>query len=81
MPLLQVRDIPVDVYENLSQRARAENRSIAQQTVTLLRFALNLPLERKAQRRAVLNEIAGFQLTTTAPLPDPAHFIREDRDR
>jgi plasmid stability protein len=54
MPLLQVRDIPEDLYEKLSLVAKAENRSIAQETIVLLRSALNQKQERIAQRKEVL---------------------------
>ncbi|MBQ6452829.1 MAG: hypothetical protein IJJ14_00555, partial [Coriobacteriales bacterium] len=42
MPLLQVRDCPEDVYEALRERAKRENRSIAQQTITILQEHLGL---------------------------------------
>ena len=42
MPLLQVRDIPKELYETISKVAQIENRSISQQTIVLLKVALNL---------------------------------------
>jgi len=50
MPLLQVRDMPEDLYEKLSYVAEKENRSIAQETIVLLRKALSLQEERKLRR-------------------------------
>lgn len=81
MPLLQVRDIPEDLYEELSRVAAAENRSIAQETIVLLRKALNLQQERYARRKRILQEIKEMKFENTDGFPDPAQLIREDRDR
>lgn len=81
MPLLQVRDMPEDLYEKLAFIAKAENRSIAQETIVLLRQALNLTQERMARRKQVLEEISKLKLNKTDQFPDPADLIREDRDR
>ncbi len=81
MPLLQVRDIPQDLYESLSQMAKQDNRSIAQETIVLLRKALKLDQEIKLKRKAVLNEISKLELGDTSKFADPVELIREDRDR
>jgi hypothetical protein len=81
MPLLQVRDVPKDLYENLSKVAQVENRSIAQETIILLRTALNLKQERLAKRIAVLGEIDLLNITNPDRFPDPAELINEDRNR
>ena len=81
MPLLQVREVPQDLYEKISKVAKQENRSIAQQTITLLKEALNLKQERLAKRKAVLEEIKNFQTEDFKKFPDPAELIREDRKR
>ena len=36
MPSLQIRDVPEELYEALSLRARAEHRSLAQQAIVEL---------------------------------------------
>lgn len=41
MPALQVKDCPPDLYERLRACAQEENRSISQQTVTILRDYLD----------------------------------------
>lgn len=51
MALLQVRDMPDDLYETLSRVAAAENRSIAQQTIVLLKKSLQYDQKRKARRK------------------------------
>jgi len=81
MPLLQVRDIPEDLYDTLSKVAEAENRSIAQETIVLLKKALNFQQERISRRQKVLEEIKALNWTNTDSFPDPATLIREDRDR
>ncbi|MBE6470533.1 MAG: hypothetical protein Q3963_03500 [Coriobacteriaceae bacterium] len=42
MPALQVKDCPIEVYERLRECAARENRSIAQQTVTILEEYLGM---------------------------------------
>ncbi|HQB08141.1 MAG TPA: Arc family DNA-binding protein [Rectinema sp.] len=81
MPLLQVRDMPEDLYEKLADTAEQDNRSIAQETVALLKKALGYKENRVARRRRVLEEIANNLLTGSDNFPDPADLIREDRDR
>lgn len=81
MPLLQVRDIPEDLYDTLSKVATAENRSIAQETVVLLKKALNFQQERLSRRKQVLEEIKALKHQNTDSFPNPADLIREDRDR
>ena len=81
MPLLQVRDFPAGLYDTLSSVAQMENRSVPQQTIVLLKNALNVGQERKARRKAVLREIDDLDIKNTEAFPDPAELIREDRDR
>jgi len=81
MPLLQVRDIPQELYETISRVAKQENRSIAQETIVLLKKALNITGERTARRKAVLREIDNLHIENADSFPDPALLIREDRDR
>lgn len=79
--LLQVRDIPNDLYETLSKVAKAENRSITQQTIILLRSALKLKQERITKRASVLEEIDKIEISKSDEFPDPAELIREERDK
>jgi hypothetical protein len=81
MPLLQVRDIPNDLYETLSKVAAAENRSIAQETIVLLKKALNFQQENLSRRKRILEEIQALNFTGTDAFPNPADLIREERDR
>ena len=84
MPNLQVRDIPGDLYENLVKVAKEQNRSIAQETVVLLRSALTQPGECVARRRRILGELDTLAIdagTNSLPLPNPVDLVREDRER
>ena len=81
MPLLQVRDFPQELYETISRVAQAENRSVPQQTIVLLKTALNITGERKTRRKTVLSEINNLKMENSSGFPDPAQFTREDRDR
>lgn len=81
MSSLQVRDLPDDVHEALVRSARAENRSIAQQTVVELRRALDLPASQPARRRALLDRLAGEHRVDWVELRDPVELVREDRER
>ena len=81
MPLLQVRDIPADLYETLSKVAASENRSIAQETIILLKKALNYQEERGARRRRILEEIKAQHFKNTDRFPSPADLIREEREK
>ena len=81
MPLLQVRDFPVELYDTISRVASSENRSIPQQTIVLIKNALNLTQERKTLRKAVLQEIDNLDIKNTNKFPSPEEITREGRDR
>ena len=81
MPLLQVRDVPEDLYERLSQIAEQDNRSITQETIVLLRKALNYKESRISRRKRILSEIRNDIIIDSNRFPDPALLIREDRER
>jgi antitoxin FitA len=80
MPTLQVRDLPEDIYVKLNMIANEENRSIAQQTIVLLRESLGIRRNNKLRRKALLERLS------TAKYPEPngvdvVQLIREDRER
>ena len=81
MPLLQVRDVPEDLYELLSQIAEQDNRSITQETIVLLKKALNYKESRISRRKRILSEIRNDVIDESNNFPDPAILIREDRER
>lgn len=81
MPLLQVQDMPEDLYEKLSQIAEQENRSITQETIVLLKKASNYKESRIARRKRILRGIRSDIIVDSSKFPDPADLIREDRER
>jgi len=81
MPLLQVRDFPADIYEEISFEAKRENRTIAQQTIVLIKKGLGEEVSLKEQRQRLLEEIMKRDVPETAKAIDPVKLIREDRDR
>jgi hypothetical protein len=82
MPSLQVRELPEHIYQSLCHEAEVSHRSIAQQAVAALAKGLSLDLAPQMRRKALLSAIrAGAELQDAKSLPDPAEFIREDRDR
>ena len=80
MPTLQVRDLPEDIYVKLNLLANEENRSIAQQTIVLLREGLGLHKNNKLQRKALLEKLEEKKYPDTKQI-DVIRLIREDRDR
>ncbi|GHV73176.1 hypothetical protein AGMMS49940_04780 [Spirochaetia bacterium] len=79
MPLLQVRDFPQDLYDTISQVAKTESRSISQQTIVLLKTALQISSERRARRKTVFEEIDNLHMENTQSFPDPAELTRQGR--
>jgi hypothetical protein len=79
MPSLQIRDMPSDVYEALAARARAENRSMAQQAMVELRRLPELAAhETRQQVLARLRERRRQHGERKLSIPAAA-LIRENR--
>jgi len=81
MALLQVRNFPDDIYEELTLHAKIEHRSIAQQTVVMLRSALGEQENPKRKRQELLQRLLEEESVISGEYPSPADLIREDRDR
>jgi Fe-S cluster biosynthesis and repair protein YggX len=81
MPLLQVRDCPEDIYAQISQRANAERRTIAQQTLVLLEKGLEKAESDIERRRRVIREIEAQDIPEEVRAIDPVKLIREDHNR
>ena len=81
MPTLQIRNLPVEIYEALMVRAKAQRRSLAQQAVVELE---KMPeLRARSRRLAVIREIRQRlrQADLRSDLPAPEDLLREDRER
>lgn len=81
MALLQVRNFPEDMYEELALHAKSERRSISQQAVVMLISALGEQGSLKRKRQELLNGLLEEEPVITGDYPSPADLIREDRDR
>ena len=82
MPSLQVRKLPKHIYLQLCREAEVQHRSIAQQAVTAIARGLQLELDPKSRRIALLTRINAEPISLNAMSPtDPAQLIREDRER
>ena len=81
MSLLQVRDCPADLYAELADCAKRENRSISQQTIYILKTVLGSQDRNKARRRRVLGELADNSFALPDGVSTPEELIREDRER
>ena len=81
MPLLQVRDFPADVYEKIKYEATQQHRTIAQQTVVLIKRGLCEEGSNKERRRLLLEKIRKNDVPEEVKAVDVVKWIREDRNR
>jgi len=79
MPVLQVRDLPQEIYNKLNYLAEKEHRSLAQETIVLLKEGIDKRLDNQSRRKKIIDSFAGLNIDMTG-LPTPAELIREDRD-
>jgi hypothetical protein len=81
MPLLQVRDFPQGLYDQLGSLARRERRSVAQQATVLLGDALASSSVAGRRRDQALADAAALRDQTPANGLDPTVLVRQDRQR
>ena len=81
MPLLQVRDFPKDIYEEIKYEARRQNRTIAQQTIVLIKKGLGEEISNQERRRRLLDETMKRFIPEEVKKVDAVKLIREDRSR
>ena len=80
MPTFQVRDLPEEIYSQLSYLAEKEHRSLTQEAIVLLKEGINAKIGNKERRRKVLEKMTDLDIGKEN-LPDPVSLIREDRER
>jgi hypothetical protein len=80
MPLLQVKDVPFELYDKISKMAKMENRRFDEEILILLETGINLST-REIRLRHIFKEIDKLDLGNTNSFPSPEEMIREDRDR
>jgi len=81
MPLLRVRDVPEHIYRLLAEQAEPERRSLAQQAIAVLAPGLEVDVDAKARRRALIEAVRSKPTDQSGRHSDPAKLIREDRRR
>jgi plasmid stability protein len=81
MAAIQVRDIPDHIYRLLAERAKRERRSLAQEAVVTLARGLQVEVDAKGRRKALLATLQSVPAAATERFSDPARLIREDRLR
>jgi hypothetical protein len=81
MPLLQVRDFPEDIYEEITFEAHRQHRTIAQQTIILIKKGLGEEMSNKERRRLAVERTFSRNIPQNVKAVDYAKFVREDRDR
>jgi len=81
MPLLQVRDFPDDIYQEITFEARRQNRTITQQTIVLIKKGLGEESSNKERRRLIVEKSKTRKISQNVKAIDFVKFIREDRGR
>ncbi|MCW5211840.1 hypothetical protein VU04_02895 [Desulfobulbus sp. TB] len=83
MPSLQVRELPVNIYQRLQKRAKAEHRSLAQEAIVTLARGMQTTVSHKNRRRKLLRAITEQPcfLDEKAANVNPVQLVREDRER
>jgi plasmid stability protein len=80
MPTLQVRDLPEEVYSQLSYLAEKDHRSLTQEAIVLLKKGIEAEIGDRDRRKQALQKMAELGINGS-DLPDPVTLVREDRDR
>ena len=80
MPVLQVRNLPSDIYKRLQDSAEREHRSLAQQTIVLLKQALAMGNDTRDRREKLLEAFRKRPLGGSKNW-DATALVREDRER
>ena len=80
MPILHVRNVPDELYEQIQRRAESEQRSISAEVIQLLRAALD---QAERPQAHILDGIRRrrFFRSTDVGAPDSVTLLREDRER
>jgi len=80
MPILQVRDLPQELYDRLAYLADKDRRSLAQEAIAVLEEGIDARLGDTERRRVLLERDDPLGLCGTV-LRDPVELVREDRQR
>jgi hypothetical protein len=81
MPLIQVRDMPEDIYRLLVEQAERQGRSLDQHVIAVLSRGIQMDVNAKARRRALVDRVTSGASSRGKKVVDPARLIRDDRRR
>lgn len=77
MPLLQVRDCPEDLYKMIAHYAKRQNRTIAQQVISILEKGLKLEMPNSERRKILLEKINSREIKKEVLEADDVALIRD----
>ncbi len=80
MPILQVHDLPDEIYSQIYLLAQKEHRTIGQQTILMLQDSIDKRIGNKSKRQLVFKKMEDLNIEADQ-LPDPVALLREDRER
>lgn len=82
MHMVQIRNLPDDIYWLLNNEADREHRSLGQQAIASIAKALKTDLGRNQKRLELVAELReDIQTKPSKHLSSPVDLIRQDRDR
>ena len=85
MKSLQIKDLPENIYYKLTELAKVERRSLAQQAIAILAKGLELNENQKMKRVNFLEALKNNKnislINVNSQIPNAVDLIREDRDR
>lgn len=80
MPILQVHDLPDEIYSQIYLLAQKERRTVTQQAILMLQDSINKRIGNKDKRQLVLKKMEDLNIEADQ-LPNPVKLLREDRER
>jgi antitoxin FitA len=80
MAILHVRSVPDELYQQLQQLAKSQNRSLSAQVVEILSQSVERE-ELHSKQLAILASIRLRQYTPPNDAPTSLHLLHEDRNR
>lgn len=80
MPILQVHDLPDEIYSRIYLLAQKEHRTIGQQTILMLQDSIDKRIGNKSKRQLVFKKMEDLNIEADQ-LPNPVVLLREDRER
>lgn len=80
MPLLQVRECPQSLYDELVFEARRGRRTIAQQALVLIQKGIGAEQSGQERRQSAFDRIKAREIPPSAQRIDPAVLVRDMRE-